>query len=408
MSSPGHASGRPTPGGSAWKAVVLACACGALAPWARAEEPPALPREGQFAWSSASPESQGLSSERLARFRDELAAAHTQALLVIRNDRIVLEWYAAGFGPDSMLATASTAKAIVGGVSAALEIGDGLIALDDPAAKFVPAWRQDRAKAKITVGQLGSHTSGLDDAEQDELGVGGAAPARVPHEKLSGWKGDFWKRLQVPDDPFTIARDRTPLIFAPGERFSYSNPGMAMLSYVLTAALARGQERDLRSLLRDRVMRPIGIQDGEWDIGYKQTFLVDGLPIVPVWGGGSFSARSFARIARLMLRRGSWDGQQLLDAHAVAAVTLGANAAGPSQVATGWWNNARGTISNLPRNVYFASGAGNRLVVVIPGIDAIVVRNGDLLSPIDDYFVAQDKLFFQPMIRALQIVPSGP
>ena len=90
-----------------------------------------------FVWSTASPESQGLSSQRLAAFRAELAGAHTKALLVIRNDRIVLEWYAEGVDRGSKLATASTAKAVVGGVAAALELGDGLVALDDPAAKFV-------------------------------------------------------------------------------------------------------------------------------------------------------------------------------------------------------------------------------------------------------------------------------
>ena len=52
----------------------------------------------------------------------------------------------------------------------------------------------------MVVGQLGSHTSGLEDAEAD----------RLPHDKLTGWKGDFWKRLDPPNDPFTLARDKTP------------------------------------------------------------------------------------------------------------------------------------------------------------------------------------------------------
>src|SRR5437588_6112099 len=44
---------------------------------------------------------------------------------------------------------------------------------------------------------------------------------RTPHEKLTGWQGEFWKR--EPTDPFTISRDRTPVAFEPGERISYSN-----------------------------------------------------------------------------------------------------------------------------------------------------------------------------------------
>ena len=49
----------------------------------------------------------------------------------------------------------------------------------------------------MTLRQLGSHTSGLADAEVQNL----------PHDKLTGWQGDFWKRLDPPRDPFTIARD---------------------------------------------------------------------------------------------------------------------------------------------------------------------------------------------------------
>ena len=40
-------------------------------------------------------------------------------------------------------------------------------------------------------------------------------------------------------------------------------------------------------MLRDRVMRPIGVADEDWSVGYGKTFQVDGLPVVAGWGGGS-------------------------------------------------------------------------------------------------------------------------
>ena len=93
-------------------------------------------------------------------------------------------------------------------------------AADAPVARLVPEWKSDPRKAKITIRHLGSHTSGVEDAEADKL----------PHDKLTGWKGDFWKRLAPPDDPFTLARDKAPVIFEPGEKLAYSNPGIAMLT----------------------------------------------------------------------------------------------------------------------------------------------------------------------------------
>lgn len=96
-----------------------------------------------FEWQTASPQSQGMDGAKLDALRDSLASRHTKALVVIRNDRIVMEWYQKGHGPNKKHYTASMAKAIVGGVSLAVAMSDGLIALDDPAARYVPRWQQD-------------------------------------------------------------------------------------------------------------------------------------------------------------------------------------------------------------------------------------------------------------------------
>src|SRR5947209_4170909 len=133
-----------------------------------------------FDWQTATPESQGMSAARLDALRDELARRKTKAFLVVRNDRIVYEWYGPDHGPAKAHGTASLAKALVGGMSLAVTLTDGSIALDDRAARFIPQWKDDPRKARITLRHLGSHTSGLDDAEADGL----------PHEQLTGWKGD--------------------------------------------------------------------------------------------------------------------------------------------------------------------------------------------------------------------------
>jgi CubicO group peptidase (beta-lactamase class C family) len=128
-----------------------------------------------------------MSSQKLDALKDSLAAKDTKALLIVRNDRIVYEWYASDHSADKQHYTASMAKALVGGVSLAVALGDGRIGLDDRAAEYVPQWVDDPVKSKITVRHLGSHTSGIEDAEADDL----------PHGELTGWKGDFWKRLDV-------------------------------------------------------------------------------------------------------------------------------------------------------------------------------------------------------------------
>src|SRR5947209_558506 len=109
----------------------------------------AAPAQSPFAWQAATPESQGMSREMLDAHRAALAARKTTAFLVVRNDKIVYEWYADGFGPAKPHGTASLAKAAVGGLALAVAVTDGRIALSDPVARYVPQWASDPRKARI-------------------------------------------------------------------------------------------------------------------------------------------------------------------------------------------------------------------------------------------------------------------
>ena len=376
-----------------------------------------------FAWRVAKPDTEGVSSSTLAGLKDRLAAKGTKALLVIRNDAIVYEWYSADHGPARTHYTASMAKALVGGVSIGVALTDGRLALDDPAAKYVPQWN-DARKRRITLRHLGSHTSGIEDAEADGL----------PHDKLSGWKGDFWKRLEPPRDPFTISRDITPVLFEPGERFQYSNPGIAMLTYAVTAAMQGTEWPDVRTLLRERVMRPIGAADEEWSVGYGRTFAVGGqtgvavggqtgvrrgsdhpqtvggqtgvrpgsdqpdLPLVASWGGGGYTARATARVGRLMLRGGDWDGTRLLSETAVKLITTDAGTPGHGGI--GWWSNAEGKYPALPRDAFWGSGAGHQVLFVVPSRRLIAVRNGASLGDAMEHHDLLNAELFAPLLDA--------
>ena len=245
----------------------------------------------------------------------------------------------------------------------------GKISLDDPAAKFVPQWENDPRKSQIKIRHLGSHTSGIEDAEADMLS----------HDKLTGWKGDFWRQLDPPHDPFSISRDLAPMLFDPGQKLQYSNPGIGMLTYCVTAAIQDSECKDIRTLLRRRVMQPIGVSDNEWSCGYNKTYTVNGLPLVCSWGGGSYSARACASIGRLMLRQGDWDGQRLLSTDAVQLVTGSAGL--PGACGMGWWTNAAGRYARLPSDAYWGAGAGDQLLVVVPSLNLIMVRNGQTLQP---------------------------
>jgi CubicO group peptidase (beta-lactamase class C family) len=357
-----------------------------------------------FEWQRAAPEGQGMASHKLEEATEALSGRGTKTFLVIRNDKIVHEWYAPGFDPKEKHHTASLAKALVGGVSLMLALNDGRLGVDDPACNYIPQWNEHPEKSRITIRHLATHSSGIEDAEQDG----------ISHSDLPGWKGQFWKRNP---DPFSVSRDHAPVVFEPGSKYAYSNPGMAMLSYAIAASLQGTEHADVRTLLRERIMRPIGVADNEWSIGYGATYKVDGLDLVANWGGGGYTARAAARVGRLMLRKGDWQGRQLVAARWVEDVVTFAGTPHPHRPhgnpapasGLGWWTNADGVWAKVPRDAFAGAGAGNQVLLVVPSLDLIVVRNGANLydtSKGEGFWAGIERYVFNPVIDAVAAAES--
>jgi CubicO group peptidase (beta-lactamase class C family) len=349
---------------------------------------------GEVAWQTGSPESTGISRSRLDVVRDGLAARGTKTFLVVRRGRIVYEWYAPDWNSSKPHYTASLAKALVGGTSLLLAWNDGLLQPDDPASKYIPAWRTDSLKSLITIRHLATHSSGIEDAEQDDL----------PHADLPGWKGAFWRREP---DPLSIAIHKAPVVFEPGTAYAYSNPGMAALAYAVTASLNGG---DLRTLLKDRVMGPLGVPENDWSVGYGQTYDVDGLKLVANWGGGNFTARAAARVGQWMLQRGEWERRALVSQQVLtrlisyAGTPIPPRPAGNPQPASGlgWYTNFDGVWRAVPRDAFAGAGAGNQVMLVVPSFDLVVVRNGALLAEGEiGFWGGIEQYVFNPLMEAI-------
>jgi len=213
---------------------------------------------------------------------------------------------------------------------------------------------------------------------------------------IPGWKGQFWRK---DPNPFSVARDSSKVLFTPGTNFSYSNPGIGMLTYAVTKSIQEDYP-DIRSYLIDRLYDEIEIEKEEYSIGYGKTYEVNGLNLVPSWGGGSFSARAVARLGRLMLNNGNWNGEQLLDPKLVEQAisyrgpvlppndksrSYGYNenlksANNPWPAPTlGWYSNDQGAWKYVPKDAFCGAGAGSQVLFVVPSLDLIVVRFGENL-----------------------------
>jgi CubicO group peptidase (beta-lactamase class C family) len=322
-----------------------------------------------YSWPELDPSRSGLDPKKLDAWWRLLKKNNTNSIFVMKDDKIVFERYAKGYDRSKTHYTASMAKALTGGMSLLFAINDGLMQFNDPAWKYVPEWKKDPEKSKITVAHLATHTSGLDDS----------SVAGFTHTDEPGWKGVFWERKPVPNDPFTVSRDHIPIIFEPGTKYQYSNPGIAMLAYCVTRALQKGPDKDIRTLLKHRLMDPIGVPESEWKCGYGQTFVVDGLPLVGTWGGGNFSVRATAAIIRLLMRKGAWGKNHLLKANLVEDAFVNAGIF-PNVHGHAWWTNVDNAGNKhhecLPEDAFFGAGAGLQIGMGVPSLNLIMVRNG--------------------------------
>lgn len=321
-----------------------------------------------FSWKKAKPEEHGMSSEKLAALGKELASKQTKAFLVIRNDRIIYEQYSRGFSRTRLHYTASLAKALVGGTSLLLALSDGHLKPDDPACKYIAEWREDPMKFRITIRHLATHSSGLVDTKSGNI---------------DKWRKQFGKY----PNQYQIARDIAPITFAPGTNYSYSGLGMAMLSYCISSSIRYSPEPDVRNLIASRVMKRIGVPDREWNISYGKSVKESGLTLYDNWSGANISPNALARLGRLMLNMGKWNGEQILDPAWVVEAISDAGTSVPDRrrgpaprSGLGWWVNTDGVWSKVPSDAFAGAGAGGQILLVVPSINLIVIRFGDQLG----------------------------
>jgi CubicO group peptidase (beta-lactamase class C family) len=155
----------------------------------------------------------------------------------------------------------------------------------------------------------------------------------------------------------------TDLVREPGERFEYSNGSIFMLSRIISARTGQS----MRDYLMPRLFEPLGLLNPQWHTD-RQGFS---------WGSTGLHLKTpqLARIGRLMLQRGVWEGTQLVPAewidllHAEDTwVPTGDMDPESVQYGYGIWRCS-------PEGAWRADGAYGQFVVVLPEQQAVVTIN---------------------------------
>ncbi len=319
---------------------------------------PSAPLQAQ-SLAPASPESVGMSAQKLAHIKEAFAQEVDKSTLpgvvvmVARRGKLVYS-EAVGFrnkeagkalSKDAIFRIYSMTKPLVS-VAAMMLVEDGKMQLNDAVSKFIPAVKGlqvSSAKADAEFAKI-TYTSVPSDREmtvQDLLRhTSGLAYANLT---LNSPVREAYAKDGIDDDPrgLTPAQEiesfsKSPLAHQPGTVWEYSL-STDMLGRVIEAVSGKR----LADFMEERLFRPLAMKDtGFWVSQEKMSRLAEALPIdassgkpIKLWdvsavpnndsggGGGVSTAADYLRFAQMMANGGQLDGKRYLSRTTVELMT---------------------------------------------------------------------------------------
>lgn len=319
--------------------LVLACI-----PDVRLKNPgTAVPEQLLDGWVVATPEEVGIAPESLGLAYDAVTSEdrylNALSLLVVRQGKLVFETYVRSPEDRDRLHPIQSATKCFTSLAAGVAMEHGLPADPD---STIYRFFQDKfdtvaAKRGIKLRHLLTMRSGLEFSND-----------RFALEIFTG--------RDIDELAYILGK---PLYARPGEEFWYRDCDPHLVSCLIQHATGRTTE----DLMREQVFTPLGITDLYWEKtrgGY--THGPTSLHLRP---------RDMARVGQLVLQRGEWEGEQLIDAAWIDSSTTPKVQLPPEEYPASrgygyyWWL--------LPELEGFTmAGHGGQFIFVVPDKDLVV------------------------------------
>lgn len=266
----------------------------------------------------------------------------TVAFLIIQNDTIQYERYFNGYEQTDIVPSFSMAKSITS-ILIGCAIDDGLIqSVDESITSYIPELRQNGFD-RVTIKHLLQMTSGLDFNESYVNPFGEAASfyyGRNLRKKIS--------KLKLKTEP--------------GKQFEYVSGNTQLLGLVLERSL---KGKTVTSYLQEKLWTPLGMEyNASWSIDRQKNGLEKTFCCL------NARARDFAKIGRLYLNKGNWNGKQLVSKRWVEESILPEmNEGSVNYYRYQWW-------LPKPNEDFMAQGILGQFIYVHPAKNLIIVRLG--------------------------------
>lgn len=285
-----------------------------------------------------------LSQEQTENFK----RLETIAFMVIKNDSIVHEQYWDGHNAESHTNSFSMAKTITS-ILIGIAIDEGKIKnVEQPVSDFLPEFKEGD-NVKLTVKDLLTMSSGIN-FDEDYVN-----PLAYP---AAAYYGSDIKKLTY----------KYKVTEQPGKVFNYLSGNTQLLGFILEKATGQTPS-DYAS---EKLWKPIGAKNSAfWSLDHK-----DGSE--KVYCCFNSNAPDFARIGKLYLDSGKWNGKPIVTTDYVLnsvkpADMLDEDGNPNNKYGYCWW-----IIPDYKGHyIYYARGILGQYIVCIPDKDMIVVRLGN-------------------------------
>lgn len=282
-----------------------------------------------------------ISDDLLAKIEDY----QTVSYLVIRKDSLLYERHWEGYTDQSYINSFSMAKSFTS-VLIGCAIRDGLIrSVDDPVGDYLDEFKEgDRSKIRIR--HLLTMSSGID-FKEDYI-----SPLAWPAE---AYYGDDVNALTL----------KAECITPPGKIWYYKGGDSQLLGMILKKVTGK----ELAQYAAEKIWKPMGAE-------HPAYWSTDAKGMEKVSCCWYTNAKDYARIARLMMHTGNWNGNQLMDSlYAVQSITpaelMDQNGKETRNYGYQWW-----LMKHKGHDIFYARGIRGQYIFAIPDLDLIVVRLG--------------------------------
>ena len=270
------------------------------------------------------------------RLKEELEQTRSVAFLVVQDDSIRSEQYWEGYNEDARSNSFSMAKSIIS-ILTGIAIKEGKIkSLDQPVGDFLEPFKEGK-NASLTIRHLLTMSSGLSWVEHY------TSPFSIT---AKAYYGSNLRKLML----------RLEVIEEPGKEFRYLSGNTQLMGMVLEQAVGTS----VSDYASEKLWKPIGAKHtARWTLdreeGMEKTYCCF-----------NSNARDFARIGKLYLNRGNWEGQQIVPEN---YALLSVRPAKAPYYGYSWWITGQ---HESP--VFYARGILGQYIIVVPERKLIAVR----------------------------------